>query len=128
MGRAFGGSGVRSPVASLSFDRWEEGRPGHTRYLDWLVHEEIVFAGISKNGRGRREHVVPLKVIYDRCEAMFDAGAAVDEVAAFIGKHLCVVHITEEEAQRLDRVLGLKQRMPDGWKFGDDVFARLKAA
>ena len=38
--------------------------------------------------------------------------------------------ISNEEQVRLDHreMVGLRQAMPIGWKLGDDIFARLKAA
>lgn len=102
-----------------------EGR-GHTRFLDRpLVRDEYVLAGTSIRGGSVREHVVPLLWIYDECERMFVQGASVTEVAALIQANLKIVFISEEERRHLDSTLGLKTRMPDGWTFGDDPFARL---
>ncbi len=41
-----------------------------------------------------------------------------------------IVMISNEEQVRLDHreMVGLRQAMPIGWKLGDDIFARLKAA
>ncbi len=61
---------------------------------------------------------------------MLEAGAADNEIAAFIRDNVLIVLITQEECERLDRVanLGLRQKMPEGWSFGDDPYARLRAA
>ena len=78
---------------------------------------------------GWREHVVPCTMITQEAYRMFDEdNATVAQVAVMIQSNLFIVHITKEEQQRVDVELGLKTAMPDGWEFGDDVFARLDAA
>ncbi len=49
-------------------------------------------------------------------------------VAAFIRDHVRIVMISKEECERLDRRGAFKQRMPESWKIGGDIFARLEAA
>jgi hypothetical protein len=58
---------------------------------------------------------------------MLADGASDEDVAAFIESHLRIVLVTREEADHLDRVLGLRTRMPAGWTVGDDVMARFAA-
>jgi hypothetical protein len=50
-------------------------------------------------------------------------------VACFLIDHIKVVKISRAEQLHLDSAKGanLKQRMPNGWVVGDDVFARLSA-
>jgi len=53
----------------------------------------------------------------------------VEQVTELLDRYLKIVHITLEERQHLDFELKLRNRMPDGWRFGvDDAFARLRAA
>lgn len=62
---------------------------------------------------------------------MLANGASDDDVAKLIrDNNVKIVLISHEERERLDRQaqVGLKQVMPPNWKFGDDIFARLKAA
>jgi hypothetical protein len=61
---------------------------------------------------------------------MLKAGKTDAEIAAFIRDHVKIVEISLEECKRLDSKsqLGLRQKMPDGWEPGGDVFARLKVA
>jgi hypothetical protein len=52
----------------------------------------------------------------------------VTEIAQMIKNNLAIVLITNEEADKLDNELDMQTSMPEGWKFGDDIFARLKVA
>jgi hypothetical protein len=108
---------------------WEEGW-GHTRLLDApFIRDDLVMAGVSKMGAECREHVVPLKVVYDECESMFQRGCPLEEVSAFLETHVKIVRISKEEKQKLDSRLGLKTKMPEGWEpRRDDVFQRLRVA
>jgi hypothetical protein len=116
-------------LARVIFEYWEEGRGGDTRFLDWLVSDEHVQLGRSKKGGGRREHIVPRKLIYDECERMFAQGDSIEAVAKFIRKNLWIAHITPEEARTLDVDLGLKVTMPPEWTFDEgDIRARLRHA
>jgi hypothetical protein len=53
---------------------------------------------------------------------------SVTEVAQMIKNNLAIVLITNEEAELLDNELDLQTSMPEGWLFGQDVFARLNIA
>jgi hypothetical protein len=75
-----------------------------------------------------REHLIPVCLIIDEANRMFDNNATVEEVAKMIKDNLFVYHITKEQARHLDVDLGLRTTMPSGWKFGQSVFARLDAA
>ena len=52
----------------------------------------------------------------------------VTEVAQMIKNNLAIVLITNEEAELLDNELDMQTSMPENWKFGDDIFARLTTA
>ena len=112
---------------------WEEKGSSDTRLLESpLLPDELVVAGQSRayRGTGRREHVVPRLVVVRECLRMLEAGHDDEALAAFIRHHVKIVLLTAEESARLDRKehLGLRQAMPPGWTFGDDIFARLDAA
>lgn len=116
-------------AALVLFEAWEEGW-GHTRLLDEpLISDHLVEVGQSLKGADRREHVIPLKLIYDRCEKMFESGASVQSVAEFLQRHVRIVRIANVERQKIDHTLGLKTKMPEGWSFDDpgaDIYARLR--
>lgn len=111
---------------------WEEKGSSDTRLLkEPLILDSYITAGESLKGRGHREHVVPRVYLCHRCHEMFAAGTPIEEIATLLQKYLKVVHITNDEQLFLDRVqhMGLRERMPDGWRFGeDDPYARLRAA
>jgi len=123
-------------AALVLYEQWEEFGGGDTRILDhWMIPNQYVEVGSSLKGKGYREHVVPRKVIRDECLTVFedtldqDKELVIDKAAKLIGELLYIIHITKEEANHVDIVQGLKQKMPQGWKYEDgDVFARLKKA
>jgi hypothetical protein len=75
-----------------------------------------------------REHIVPCIMIYNQAITMTLEKCSVTEIAQMIKNNLAIVLITNEEAEKLDNELDMQTSMPEGWKFGDDVFARLKVA
>jgi hypothetical protein len=106
---------------------WEEGTGAHSRLFERLIDEGYIVAGTSIKGGRCREHVVPFKVIRDRCNEYFSQGRRPEDVADFIQTHLKLVRITKEERDHLDFRLGLRDRMPTGWQEGDWM-ARLREA
>lgn len=75
-----------------------------------------------------REHIVPCILIYNQAVTMTMEKRPVTEVAQMIKNNLAIVLITNEEADKLDNELDMQTSMPEGWKFGDDIFARLNVA
>lgn len=75
-----------------------------------------------------REHIVPCILIYNQAITMTINKCPVTEVAQMIKNNLAIVLITNEEADKLDNQLDMQTSMPEGWQFGDDIFARLKVA
>lgn len=75
-----------------------------------------------------REHIVPCIMIYNQAVTMTMEKRPVTEVAQMIKNNLAIVLITNEEATKLDNELDMQTSMPEGWKFGDDIFARLATA
>ena len=74
------------------------------------------------------EHVIPLKLVFEKWVEMVENGETLENQRDFLDNHLIVVWITIEEQQRVDRELKLRTKMPDGWTWGDDKFARLTFA
>lgn len=104
----------------------------HTRELlssDDL--DRIITIGYSTNWKaedvGRREHVVPSVMIHNEVIAMLQQEKSLTEVAQFIKINLAIVWISKHEQERLDNQLSLQTVMPKDWKWGDDIFARLRA-
>jgi len=75
-----------------------------------------------------REHIVPCVLLYNKAVTMTIENRSITEIAQMIKTNLAIVLITNEEADKLDNELDLQTSMPEGWDFGDDVFARLKLA
>ncbi len=114
-------------LAQLIYDHWEEGSGMDTRIFQVpLINDGLVLWGRSLSGGTYREHAVPRVLIRDGCLKMFDEEADVEEVKELLLQYLWIVHITEEEAARLNAAH--KMSMPEGWAFGEgDPFARFKA-
>ena len=75
-----------------------------------------------------REHIVPCIMIYNQAVTMTMEKRSVTEIAQMIKNNLAIVLITNEEAELLDNELDMQTSMPENWKFGDSVFARLDVA
>ncbi len=111
---------------------WEEKGSSDTRLLEALfIPDELTVVGRSyAENATRREHVVPRRVIVHECHEMLKRKETDEALAKLIRDNTKIVLISKEESERLDRVdqVNHRQTMPDGWKFGDDPFARLKKA
>jgi hypothetical protein len=75
-----------------------------------------------------REHIVPCIMVFNQAVTMTMEKRSVTEVAQMIKNNLAIVLITNEEADLLDNELDMQTSMPEGWNFGDSVFARLDVA
>jgi len=98
--------------------------------LDGDSIDHLITVGVSKNrteANTYREHIVPCIMIHNQLIQMYMNGCTLSEMAQFLKTHLAIVLITKNEAEKLDIELGLRTTMPEGWNWGDDVFARLKA-
>ena len=106
-------------------------------------HDDLFYAGRSLEAarRGlklgdpgtRREHTIQCNLVRDEAVRLAQEGISISDLADFLLASIRVVLITEEEAQRMDSMrtpsgMNLRDNMPDGWKWGDDVFARLRYA
>jgi hypothetical protein len=109
------GFGLDNPRASLESDS-----------IDHLI---TIGESVNRTSENTyREHIVPCVLIYNKAIEMIKENRSVTEVAQMIKQHLAIVLITNEEAELLDNELDMQTTMPEGWEFGGDVFARLKAA
>ena len=108
----------------------------HSRFMENLAHPEDYFllCGESKKyraegGKKYNEHIVPLVVLRDQSKRLIEEGKDDEYIAKLFAKHWKLAHITKDEAAIMDKKLGLKSRMPDGWSFEEgNTFARLEAA
>ncbi len=111
--------------------RLMEGENPHTRALEFFTHRYPAGMGKGRvlNGKGHREHVVPLKALSMKAYELLKAGLSEQAVAQWIEPYVRVVIIDKADAARLDHGMRLKTAMPPGWKFGRDcMYARLHEA
>ncbi|MBA2962136.1 MULTISPECIES: hypothetical protein [Ramlibacter] len=109
--------------------RRRAGVGASSRAFEDFIPDEYVPVGKGANGTGRREHVVPLKLLRDRSNEMLAEGTSVAEVAAWLRDYLAIVEITKAEADALDHSHRWKTRMPPGWEFGTGcLYERLHRA
>jgi hypothetical protein len=81
----------------------------------------------EKSGRNAyREHIVPCDFMMREAIRMFEMGATVEEVASMFEKNNKILLISDDEATKVDSKH--KTTMPDGWKIGDDILARIHYA
>ena len=113
---------------------WEETGFSDTRFVAAMIIPDVLTAvGISAEaveGTMRREHVVPRILIINECKRMLRNGDTDDTIARLIQANTKIVFVSPAEQVKLDSShhLNLSRRMPSGWRFGDDIFARLEAA
>jgi len=99
--------------------------------LGFDAHDSLITVGKSTEMLANpdapqwREHIVPCTMIIEEAVSLFEAGQTIPVVAQMLKINLAIVVITAEEAKRLDAVY--QTTMPEGWNFGDDIFARLDA-
>lgn len=75
-----------------------------------------------------REHAVPCIMIHNEIIRMVLEKEPVYKITQMIISNLAIVLIHEDEARYMDVDLGLRTTMPDGWQFGDDIYARFNTA
>lgn len=98
--------------------------------------DKLITVGYSVKGREQeksgknayREHIVPCTLIEREAIRMYNEGSTSEQVAEMIKNNLFILRISDEEANTLDNILGLRTVMPEGWVFGQDVYARIKHA
>lgn len=111
--------------------RRRAGLGAHTRSFEYFIPDKYVPVGkVAGEGEARRrEHVVPLKVLLDRCNQMLETGASEPEVAEWLLQHLAIVEITKKQAHALDYTHGWKTCMPPKWEFDSGcIYERLHGA
>lgn len=119
-------------AAFVIFDMWSERGYSDTRLLlPPLIPDDAVTIGNSILGSEVKEHVIPRKVIIDKCHEIFRSGGNSNDAEAIIIENLRIVWISKKEAEILNKSehLNLRQRMPTSWSFEDgDKYERIKAA
>jgi hypothetical protein len=113
--------------AIVDLEAWDllDGR------LGFDFHDKLIKVGESKAVQANpdapqwREHIVPCTFIKEEAIRMAQANEPIAHIAQMLKENLAIVIITAEEAKKLDAVY--QTTMPNGWSFGDDVFARLDA-
>ena len=109
------GFGLDNPRASLESDS-----------IDHLI---TIGESVNRTKENTyREHIVPCVMIYNQAIKMIQENRTITEIAQMLKQNLAIVLITNEEAELLDNELDMQTSMPENWKFGDSVFARLDAA
>lgn len=108
----------------FALDKWREQLEGDS--IDYLI---TIGESLNRTKENTyREHIVPCVLIYNKIIEMLMDKRPITEIAQMIKTNLAIVLITNEEAGLLDNELDMQTSMPEGWKFGDSVFARLYAA
>lgn len=109
------GFGLDNPRASLESDS-----------IDHLI---TIGESVNRTKENTyREHIVPCVMIYNQAIKMIQENRTITEIAQMLKQNLAIVLITNEEAELLDNELDMQTSMPEGWNFGDSVFARLTLA
>lgn len=104
---------------------------GNTKFLDRWVFDQVdshITINSPSETRTYREHVVPCDFLLRHVVEMYEQGSSVEDVAAMLDKNLAIAYINTEDAAYLDYVLGLRTKMPDTWRWGDSITARLDEA
>ena len=108
----------------FALDKWREQLEGDN--IDYLI---TIGESVKRTKDNTyREHVVPCVLIYNQIMTMLIENRSVTEVAQMIKSNLAIVLISNEEAELLDNTLDMQTSMPEGWNFGDSIFARLDVA
>ena len=95
-----------------------------------IGHSQLALT--AKSSEQWREHVVPVVMIKNKVHEMAKNHASPKVIAEFLKAHLAILIITKKEAHLLDRQLtesneSLRTSMPEGWQWGQDPLARIKA-
>lgn len=104
---------------------------GNTRFLDRWVFDQVdsyIAINAPSETRTYREHVIPCDFLLRHIVEMYEQGATVSDVESMLDTHLAIAYIRPEDAAYMDYNLGLKTKMPDSWKWGDNITARLDEA
>lgn len=100
-----------------------------SRAFEHFIPDVHVPVGKGESGTEHREHVIPLKLLRNRCNLMLEAGASVERVAEWLRTFLAIVRITKDQARMLDHTHGWKTSMPLDWNFESGcIYERLHRA
>jgi hypothetical protein len=101
---------------------------GNTRFLDRWVFDQVdkyIVINQRTETRTRREHIVPCDFILRHTIEMYNEGSDTEEVAHMLKENLKIAWIDPKDAEYIDRVKKWRTTMPDGWKWGENVYERL---
>lgn len=119
-------------AAYIMYSMWLERGKSDTRLLlPPLIPDDVVTVGRSVKGAEVKEHIIPRKVIVEKCHEIFHDGGNADDAERILLDCVRILRLSKSEAERLNRSdsLNLRQSMPDGWCFENgDKFARIKMA
>jgi hypothetical protein len=124
-------------LVGLFRDQVEEGsKCVHSRIFNYVLHPEskYVNCGSSREASSgsptHPEHVVPCAFLIKECFRLIEENSFSDEeIAKLLQKHWKIATISKAEAKKLDSELGLKSKMPEGWRLEEgDTLARLELA
>lgn len=121
-------------AADALFSFWEEQKDCvprttdvHSRLFDTLIYDQYIQRNQRKSTRTYKEHVVPCAYIRNLAFEMYWNGRSREDVSVMIGRLLCIVYITPDEARIIDSKH--KSSMPVDWNPEcDSIFRRLEDA
>lgn len=113
-------------AAETLYSHFKYGQSPHSRIFQMIIYDEWIEIGESMKGATHKEHVVPLIYLLNWGKKLFNETVDVKEYAEILKECLKIVRISKEEMDLLDKIDPvLKTGMPEGWKRGDSIFARL---
>ncbi|EED33613.1 conserved hypothetical protein [gamma proteobacterium NOR5-3] len=96
--------------------------------LESDAHDAVISVNRKTTTNNYREHLVPCICLHNELIKMAVDKKHPKEMAEIVRENLKIANILPVEARKIDIELGLRTKMPRGWHFGDDVYARLSAA
>lgn len=103
------------PIGSRCYGLWDN---------DILIKNIYINTPDKKSKKTYKEHLVPCKVIMDKCVESFRLKKASWKlIEELIKTNLKVAYITAGEADKLNKKY--RQSMPKSWDFGENIYARL---
>ena len=95
-----------------------------------IGHSQLALS--AKQTEHWREHIIPAVMIKRKVLEMAKQHAPPSVIRDFLKAHLAILIITKKEAELMDRQItqnneSLRTSMPEGWDWGQDPLARVKA-
>ena len=110
--------------------RWAPSTYKYSKKAASFKHEKSAYQKRSdktqKDKKLHAEHVIPNSMIFNKLVEMVREGKSDIDITNFLRNSCEIVVITKSEMTLLDgKGSGLKTKMPEGWNWGDDPYARL---